>query len=57
MRQQNVVSYHIDDFKKTKEEVVEEDAANVASARGLDQNLVYEDSSSGGDSIDVFFDG
>lgn len=57
MRQQNVVTYHIDDFKKTKEEVVEEDVANVASvanARGLDQNLVYDGGSNGGDSIDVF---
>ena len=53
MRQQNVVTYHIDDFKKTKEEVVEEDVANVASVANarslnLNQNHVYDGSSGGG---------
>lgn len=50
MRQQNVVEYHIDDFKKTEETADVEAASvlSVASARGLDQNLVYDDTSGGG---------
>lgn len=54
MRQQNVVTYHIDDFRKTVDTSEVEIATSVASARGLDQNLVYEGGSNGGDSIDVF---